>query len=35
MRLARCAGINPAATDTMVSSATVNPAIQGSRASMP
>jgi putative ABC transport system ATP-binding protein len=35
MRLARCAGMNPAAADTTVSSATVHPAIQGSRAWMP
>ena len=31
MRLARCAGINPAAADTTVSSTTVATAIHGSR----
>ena len=35
MRLARCAGIRPAAAETSVSSITVAIAIHGSRASMP
>lgn len=35
IRLARCAGIRPATTETIVNSSTVEPAIAGSCASMP